>query len=123
MLSCLKNLLTHLPFIGDDWYRRETEDDELQNVVDLLCNCVYFTFVGATIPWSSFNDSENGVTPGPLILLCIGMLLLRRLPVMLLSYSFIPQIHDVGEAIFDAYFGPVGAASLACGCCVICAPN
>ncbi|CEH12125.1 Na /H antiporter [Ceraceosorus bombacis] len=96
----------------DDWYRRETEDDDLQNIVDLLCNAVFFTFIGVTIDWSSFDDPDLGITPARLILLNVLVLLLRRLPAMLLHQPFIPQIIDQGEAAFMGWFGPIGAGAV-----------
>lgn len=74
----------------DDWYREETEDDELQNVMDLLLNSLFFTFVGATIPWDSFVSPKDGLTAGKLVGLGLLVLLLRRLPSMLLFHRAIP---------------------------------
>lgn len=97
----------------DDWYRKETEEDELQNVIDLLLNTVYFIFVGATIPWSSFQAPEIGVTVPRLASLAALVLLLRRLPAMLVFHRFIPSLQkSLSEATFMGYFGPIGAGAL-----------
>ncbi|MCO5576036.1 hypothetical protein L7F22_029843 [Adiantum nelumboides] len=97
----------------DDWYRKETEEDELQNVIDLLLNTVYFIFVGATIPWSSFQAPETGVTVPRLASLAALVLLLRRLPAMLVFHRFIPSLQkSLSEATFMGYFGPIGAGAL-----------
>lgn len=97
----------------DDWYRQETEEDELQNVIDLLLNTVYFIFVGATIPWESFHVPEVGITVGRLVGLAALVLLLRRLPAMILFHRLIPCLQkSASEATFMGYFGPIGAGAL-----------
>lgn len=95
-----------------DFYREQCEESEVDNCLDLLLNLVFFSFLGATIPWSAFNDPENGITPGRLVLLCILVLLFRRLPAMLAFYRYIPTLHDVSEACFIGYFAPIGAGAL-----------
>lgn len=95
-----------------DFYREQCEESEVDNCLDLLLNLVFFSFLGATIPWDSFNDPENGVTPGKLALMCILVLLFRRLPAILAFYRFVPTLHDVSEACFIGYFAPIGAGAL-----------
>ncbi|KAJ1022021.1 hypothetical protein NDA18_005256 [Ustilago nuda] len=95
-----------------DFYREQCEESEVDNCLDLLLNLVFFSFLGATIPWDSFNDPENGVTPGKFALMCILVLLFRRLPAMLAFYRFLPTLHDVSEACFIGYFAPIGAGAL-----------
>ncbi|KAJ9480325.1 Na(+)/H(+) antiporter [Pseudozyma hubeiensis] len=95
-----------------DFYREQCEESEVDNSLDLLLNLVFFSFLGATIPWDSFNDPENGITPGRLVLMCILVLLFRRLPAMLAFYRYVPTLHDVSEACFVGYFAPIGAGAL-----------
>lgn len=95
-----------------DFYREQCEESEVDNCLDLLLNLVFFSFLGATIPWDSFNDPENGITPGGLVLMCILVLLFRRLPAMLVFYRYVPTLHDVSEACFIGYFAPIGAGAL-----------
>lgn len=95
-----------------DFYREQCEESEVDNCLDLLLNLVFFSFLGATIPWDSFNDPENGITPGRLVLMCILVLLFRRLPAMLALYRYVPTLHDVSEACFVGYFAPIGAGAL-----------
>lgn len=99
-------------FTYDDWYRKETEEDEIQNVLDFLLNSIFFAFAGAAVPFSSFNAPELGLTPGRLVLLAALVLFLRRIPPLLLFYRFIPAITDVAEATFVGYFGPIGAGAI-----------
>lgn len=96
----------------NDFYRDQCEESEVDNCVDLLLNLVFFSFLGATIPWDSFNDPENGVTPLRLVGICVLVLLFRRLPAMLALYRFVPTLHDVSEASFMGYFAPIGAGAV-----------
>lgn len=93
----------------DDFYRKETESDEIQNCMDLLLNVTFFLFVGCSIEFDSFNQPEYGVTPTRLFVLSILILIFRRLPAMLLHYRIIPGVKDLREAAFMGYFGPIGA--------------
>ncbi|PWY97744.1 hypothetical protein BCV70DRAFT_208301 [Testicularia cyperi] len=95
-----------------DFYREQCEESEVDNSLDLVLNLVFFSFLGATIPWDSFNDPENGITPPRLMLMCVLVLLFRRLPAMLAFYRFVPTLHDVSEAAFVGYFAPIGAGAL-----------
>nr|CDI53286.1 related to Na /H-exchanging protein [Melanopsichium pennsylvanicum 4] len=95
-----------------DFYREQCEESEVDNCLDLVLNLVFFSFLGATIPWNSFNDPDNGITPGGLLLICILVLLFRRLPAMLVFYRYVPTLHDVSEACFIGYFAPIGAGAL-----------
>ncbi len=95
-----------------DFYREQCEESEVDNCLDLLLNLVFFSFLGATIPWDAFNDPENGITPPKLFLMCILVLLLRRLPAMLAFYRYVPTLHDISEACFIGYFAPIGAGAM-----------
>ncbi|PWN28390.1 hypothetical protein BDZ90DRAFT_264309 [Jaminaea rosea] len=99
-------------FTYDDWYRVETEEDEVQNVLDFLLNSIFFAFAGAAVPFATFNLPDLGITPWRLIVLAVLVLLLRRLPPMLLFYKAIPALRDVSEAAFVGYFGPIGAGAI-----------
>lgn len=98
LLACFVagNVLT-----WDDWYRQQTEQDEVQNVIDMLLNLSFFIFLGATIPFAAFHDpSGTGVTLPRLLGLAVLVLLFRRLPALLLMYRFTPTMRDVSEAAF-----------------------
>ncbi|SJX62593.1 related to Na+/H+-exchanging protein [Sporisorium reilianum f. sp. reilianum] len=95
-----------------DFYREQCEESEVDNCLDLLLNLVFFSFLGATIPWDSFNDPANGITPGRLVLMCVLVLLFRRLPAMIAFYRYVPTLHDISEACFIGYFAPIGAGAL-----------
>ncbi|CAO1631241.1 unnamed protein product [Sympodiomycopsis kandeliae] len=100
-------------FTYDDWYREETESDEVQNVLDFLLNSMFFAFAGAALPFATFNDPEVlGTTPAKLLLLSVLVLLFRRIPPMLALYKVIPALGDYAEASFVGYFGPIGAGAI-----------
>lgn len=100
-------------FTYDDWYRLETESDEVQNVLDFLLNSIFFAFAGAAVPFATFNSPDVlGTTPWRLLLLAVLVLLFRRIPPMLAFYKFIPALGDYAEASFAGYFGPIGAGAI-----------
>lgn len=96
----------------DDWYRKETEEDEVQNVLDFLMNAMFFAFAGAAIPWYTFNDPSLGTEAWRLVLLAVAVLLLRRLPATVALYKIIPAFKDSAEAAFVGYFGPIGCGAI-----------
>jgi NhaP-type Na+/H+ or K+/H+ antiporter len=42
----------------------------------------------------------------------LRILLLRRLPVLLLIYRYIPHLHSRKDALFLGWFGPIGISAL-----------
>lgn len=99
-------------FTWDDWFRVETEQAHLMEVVDMLLNLSIFVYLGATMPWSTFNDAAMQITLWRLFVLAILVLLLRRLPVVLALYKFIPAIRTWREAVFTGWFGPIGVGAI-----------
>lgn len=106
------------------FFNKATEDAVFSNVIDLLFNCAAFIYIGAIIPFDSFNDTEYGVSyPLPrrglsltafraiklhvwrLVLLAICVLLFRRLPILFALYKFIPDVKSFREAAFTGWFG------------------
>ncbi|ORZ03149.1 Sodium/hydrogen exchanger family-domain-containing protein [Syncephalastrum racemosum] len=77
-------------FTWDDWFRVETENSHLME------------------PWSTFGD----VSVWRLVVLAILVLLLRRLPMVIALFKFIPSIHGWREAIFTGWFGPIGVGAI-----------
>jgi NhaP-type Na+/H+ or K+/H+ antiporter len=58
------------------------------------------------MPFSSFSSEETTVSVWRLVVIGILVLLLRRLPVMLLLYKWIPDVRTFREAVFSGHFGP-----------------
>jgi NhaP-type Na+/H+ or K+/H+ antiporter len=95
----------------DDWFRLETIDDKFQHAVDGLLNLVIFMWLGARCPWSTFWSGDV-IAPWRLLLIGLGVLLFRRLPVVMASYRGIHQIEGRGQALFVGYFGPIGVSAV-----------
>ncbi|EKJ70885.1 hypothetical protein FPSE_08936 [Fusarium pseudograminearum CS3096] len=100
----------------DGDYLRETESrhDEVNSCVDVLLNFGGFMYIGAILPWESFNDpTGTGITLPRLIGLGFLVLIFRRLPAILACYKLMPDVcKDWKEALFMGYFGPIGAGAV-----------
>ncbi|QRV86568.1 Sodium/hydrogen exchanger family [Ceratobasidium sp. AG-Ba] len=99
-------------FAWDGWFNRQTEESMFSNVIDLLFNCACFIFIGAWIPFEDFNAPELSISVWRLIVLGILVVLLRRMPIMLLLYKWIPDVHTLRECIFAGHFGPMGVGAV-----------
>ena len=82
-----------------------TEGEIFASVVDLVLNCACFVYIGAWIPFSAFTIDDLGLTPWRLIILTSGIMGLRRIPVILALYKWIPEIASWREALFSGHFG------------------
>ncbi|KAL7752367.1 Na+/H+ antiporter [Sorochytrium milnesiophthora] len=96
-------------FTWDDWYRLHHEEEHIQNIIDNLLNSSFFIFMGINFPFGAFS--------GPIVwwrtlLLCIAVLVGRRLPWFLMIYKFVPNVQNVKEALFAGWFGPIGVSAL-----------
>ncbi|KAK2052508.1 Na+/H+ antiporter [Colletotrichum caudatum] len=95
----------------DDWFRLETLDDKFQHAVDAMLNLVIFMWLGARCPWSTFWDGEF-IDPWRLALIGLGVMLFRRLPIIMASYRGINQIEGASQGLFVGYFGPIGVSAV-----------
>lgn len=100
-------------FAWDDWFSESIEDSNFSNILDLLVNCATFIYIGATMPFSDFNNPVISIYPWRLVVLGIAVLLVRRLPAILLLYKWVPDIKTFREAVFAGWFGPVCPACCA----------
>lgn len=75
------------------------------SVLDYILNCGCFFYIGAWFPWEDFTSSDLGISPWRLVVLCIGILILRRVPAILALYKWVPEIKDRNEALFCGHFG------------------
>ncbi|KAL5485193.1 hypothetical protein ACEPAI_7835 [Sanghuangporus weigelae] len=97
----------------DGHFRTRTENEVFSTVIDLVLNCASFIYIGAWIPFGSFNDMMLGrMQPWRLVVLFIAILALRRIPSILLLYKFVPDIHNWREALFCGHFGPMGVGAI-----------
>lgn len=95
-------------FAYDDKYQQATKDSHFQEVIDMLFNCIFFIFLGAIFPWSSFV--ELGI--GRLLLIAGTILIFRRLPFVMVLRPLIPQLKTHREAFFAGWFGPMGVGAI-----------
>ena len=82
------------------------------SVVDALFNSVAFVFVGAWMPFNKFNDKLLTLEVWRLVAIAILVLLLRRLPIIVALYKWIPDIKTFREAVFCGHFGPIGIGAV-----------
>lgn len=99
-------------FAYDGWFNKKTEESLFSNVIDLLFNCACFIYIGAWIPFNDFNSVETGLTPWRLLCIALLVMLLRRLPIMMALYRWIPEVKTFREAIFSGHFGPMGVGAV-----------
>lgn len=93
-------------FAWDSHFNQQTADSVFSSVVDLLFNVAVFVYIGAWMPFDSFNSEVTGATVWRLVVLAILIILLRRLPIMIMLYKWIPDVHTFKEALFSGHFGP-----------------
>lgn len=75
------------------------------SVIELILNCACFVYIGAWLPFSSFNNHALGIDAWRLVVLFIAILFLRRIPSVLILYKWIPEIKTWQEAVFCGHFG------------------
>ena len=105
-------------FAWDGFFNKQTEASVFSSVIDLLLNTAAFVYVGAWMPFNSFSDKTLSLSVGRLICVAVLVLLLRRLPIMLGLFKWIPDIKSLREALFSGHFGPIGIGEL-CPFCLI----
>jgi hypothetical protein len=99
-------------FAWDGFFNKQTEASVFSSVIDLLLNTAAFVYVGAWMPFDSFSDKTLSLTVGRLICIAVLVLLLRRLPIILGLFKWIPDIKSFREALFSGHFGPIGIGEL-----------
>ncbi|KAG9315963.1 Sodium/hydrogen exchanger family-domain-containing protein [Chiua virens] len=99
-------------FAWDGFFNRQTEEAVFSSVIDLLFNVASFVYVGAWMPFDSFNNETLTLHVGRLIAIAVLILLLKRLPIMVALYKFIPDVKTFREALFSGHFGPVGIGAV-----------
>ena len=107
-------------FAWDGFFNRQTEQAVFSSVIDLLFNIASFVFIGAWMPFDAFADSSLTLSVWRLIVIAILVLLLRRLPVMIALYKWIPDVKTLREAVFSGHFGPMGVGELHCRLLRLC---
>lgn len=98
-------------FAWDGFFNKQTEEAVFSSVIDLLFNIAAFVFVGAWMPFNSFSDATLSLSVWRLIVIALLVMILRRLPVMIALYKWIPDVKTFREAIFSGHFGPMGVGA------------
>ncbi|KAK7469054.1 hypothetical protein VKT23_003547 [Stygiomarasmius scandens] len=96
----------------DGDFNDHVEGDSFSSVLDLVLNCGAFIYIGAWLPFTSFNDTSLGLDVWRLIVLFLSILVLRRFPSVMLLYRWIDEINGWKEALFTGHFGPMGVGAI-----------
>jgi NhaP-type Na+/H+ or K+/H+ antiporter len=99
-------------FAWDGFFNRQTEEAVFSSVIDLLFNVASFVYVGAWMPFDSFSNEILTLSVGRLVVTAFLILMLKRLPIMIALYKFIPDVKTFREALFSGHFGPVGIGAV-----------
>ena len=106
-------------FAWDGFFNKQTEESVFSSVIDTLFNVAAFIFVGAWMPFGQFHlnaqsgaDAMGAVHVWRLVVLAILVLLLRRLPIMMAMYRWVPDVKTWREAVFSGHFGPMGIGAI-----------
>ena len=113
-------------FAWDGFFNKQTEESVFSSVIDTLFNVAAFIFVGAWMPFGQFHlhvvqqktsggteeDAMGAVQVWRLVVLALLVLLLRRLPIMMAMYRWIPDVKTWREAVFSGHFGPMGIGAI-----------
>ncbi|EKM51776.1 uncharacterized protein PHACADRAFT_262112 [Phanerochaete carnosa HHB-10118-sp] len=99
-------------FAWDGFFNKQTEESVFSSVIDLLFNISAFVFVGAWTPFHTFSDINLSLSVWRLVVIGILVILLRRLPIMIILYKWIPDVKTFREAIFSGHFGPIGIGAI-----------
>ncbi|KAJ3541827.1 hypothetical protein NM688_g6037 [Phlebia brevispora] len=96
----------------DGHFNMQIENEVFSSVIDLVLNCGCFVYIGAWLPFDSFNTPDLGILPWRLVVLFIAILFLRRIPALLVLYRWVPEISGWKEAMFSGHFGPMGVGAV-----------
>ncbi|EJT98683.1 hypothetical protein DACRYDRAFT_70529 [Dacryopinax primogenitus] len=99
-------------FGWNGFFQKQTEDSMFSNAMDLLFNVAAFIYIGAWLPFSSYADTRLTLSVWRLVVLGILVILVRRIPICLAIYTWIPDIKTFREALFTGHFGPMGVGAI-----------
>lgn len=89
----------------DGYFNHQVAEEPFSSILDLVLNCACFIYIGAWLPFASYDSPEFGITAGRLVVLFLAILVLRRIPALLLLYRWIPEIPSWQDALFSGHFG------------------
>ncbi|EJD46975.1 hypothetical protein AURDEDRAFT_62694 [Auricularia subglabra TFB-10046 SS5] len=96
----------------DGDFKAQTEGVVFSSVIDLLLNIACFIYIGAWLPFSSFNTPALDLVPWRLVVFFVSLLVLRRIPALLMVFRWVPDVRNWREAIFCGHFGPMGVSAI-----------
>jgi len=99
-------------FAWDGFFNQQTEESVFSSVIDILFNIAAFIFVGAWMPFDKFDDKLLTLEVWRLVVIAILVLILRRLPIMIALYKWIPDIKTFRGVVFSGHFGPIGIGAV-----------
>ncbi|KAL4255079.1 Na(+)/H(+) exchanger family protein [Pleurotus pulmonarius] len=88
----------------DGHFQKQVNGEVFSSVIDFILNCACFIYIGAWIPFHSFNSPDLFISPWQLVVLAIVILCLRRIPFVLLLHFWVPEIPTWREALFCGHF-------------------
>lgn len=89
----------------DDSFNEQVEKQVFSPVIDFFLNCGCFMYIGAWLPFTSFDNPSLGISPWRLALLFLAILAFRRIPAILVLYRWIPEIETWRQALFAGHYG------------------
>jgi sodium/hydrogen antiporter len=101
----IQTIRTGCAISWDGDFKIQVEGDVFWTIIDLILNSACFVYLGAWMPFTSFNNPALGITPWRLAVLLVAILFLRRIPALLVLYRWIPVIKTWQAALFCGHFG------------------
>ena len=105
--SILAVFVAGLAFDQEVGGSERSEEDNVQEAVNILLTMPIFILFGLIAPWDEWRALG---TQG--VLLALLVLALRRLPVMVLLRPWLPTLRDWPITLIMGWFGPVGVSTL-----------
>lgn len=87
--------------------RAEEREQRVQEVFDRLFTIPAFVVFGMAVPWAGWAALGRR---GPALV--VGVLLLRRLPMVVAVRRFVPPLDRPAASVFVGWFGPIGIAAV-----------
>lgn len=105
--SILAVFVAGLAFDQEVGGSERSEEDNVQEAVNILLTMPIFILFGLIAPWAEWRALG---TQG--VLLALLMLTLRRLPVIVLLRPWLPALRDWPITLIMGWFGPIGVTTL-----------
>ncbi|MDT0676974.1 cation:proton antiporter [Autumnicola musiva] len=88
--------------------KEDLQEERVQESMERIFTIPVFFFLGIALPWQEWM--KLGWTA---VFICIGILLFRRIPALLLLMPIIPKFRKkLNDILVMGWFGPIGVAAL-----------